>query len=571
MNRNTLRKYIVVAVALLASALSQASAYTLWTNVTGQAGRWQDTLALPGGGFVVCGYIYDGNNAGTHSAVVRCWNPDGTIRWTYEFPDPQGFTDESMDQLALAPDGSIVAAGGRDSFNTLLLVRLSVDGVEQDRAHRPLGQSYTHVTDLAIGPSGWVYVSLFDAATYTGVLKGLDSNFQSVWARTDEYISRIEVLPNGNLAAGGGGQLSGWFTLYDLATGITIGQTALMNRAKGLAVTPEGDCYVTEWSGDLHRFDRRGRLVWTRRQNRSWYNPLPCIVRGERGERNIVVAGTYPYYVPGSLNAACYDSAGNLLWQHDGVATESTLWDVVSDRFGNTVFATTTLRDAGSSNMKSQCVALDAKGRPQWTNDLTQFADGNEFFLYAAMDDRLRLCVSGNLDDAASSGSFGFGWRMSQFFFAPPDSDTVRQGRLDQGTVASLAWDDGDEYVLSQAIRANNQPPIVADFDTAFPINDVNPGTTTLSLYFRARRDANFTVMRVQVYDWRAKTWETQIEQLMLDYEYSYELNLTNIGRFFQPGTTNVRVRFAALRVGGNVGSRYRIALDRLYLRSDTQ
>ncbi len=562
---------LLTAALALAPVLASADAVTLWTNRSSNpfygTSHWEDALALPDGGFVVCGTVLDG---GSQKGLVRCWGAGGNTRWTYEFPDDTGAHVERPQKLALDPDGTIVMAGTRDAYprNEIIFARTDAQGNEVDHAVLPQSQQdYRIVTDLVIDDNGNLYTGLLRTINGSDRLAKYSPSFTETWGISGPSVADIELLDNGKIAVCGTLGFDAVFALLSPGGNVLASQVLFTNSiAQTIDVvgTETSECYVTGNNGDLYKLDSAGSLVWSTHTLDSYHARADY----DRVHGTVRVAG--PRLADGNLEIVSYDGQGNELWRKSHGAN---IYDdelrLQIDKYGNAIVGATVDNQGGNQNMRAFC--YDHRGNLQWENETTGTPDTDESVQAIALDDLCRLCVAGGVMDHADQNHYGFAWRTSQAFHANPDSATVRIGRLTSGNMVSLTADDGDEYIVCKFIVPNQQVrPIIVEFDTDFPIGDANPGTTDLRIHLLERANTAGLAQWIQLWDWQSGAWTASSEYALTRTKQAYDVAFSDVGKYFEPGTTHVRARIAVGKTGPVAVNVFCVAIDQLELRSDT-
>lgn len=207
-----------------------------------------------------------------------------------------------------------------------------------------------------------------------------------------------------------------------------------------------------------------------------------------------------------------------------------------------------------------------------WDVVNTDTGDSDESVAALTINDQLQICVAGGTEDHANSTDYGYGWRMSQFFHRSPDSATIRLGRLVQGNVASLDSDDGDEYQVCKFVVPNQLVrPIVVEFDVDLPIDNANPGVTTLELRLRERANTSGLAQWIQLYEWSTGAWTASPNYALSVTEQLFDVVFNNVAPCFESGTRHVRARIAVAPSGPVGVNLFCVALDQFEFRSNTQ
>lgn len=536
------------------------------TNPTYMMRGWQDVVALPNGDFVTCGALEFSSS--DRRGYVRCWGPGGGTRWTHDL-NPTNMVNPLPQKLAVDPDGNIIVMGV-DELNDPFIVKIGANGVELDRNANAGPSIQSEITNLVVAPDGKIYASM-EINGFAGSVPTLASYGNSLglrWSISDIHTADIEVSQNGNIVTCGNeqGQVLRARLVVLTPSGVEVGRANLteFGAAYSLSTNNSNDIFVTDTSGQLHKFNGSVALVLT--------TILPFIEDSmvdyhEPTDTLYVTA----IRISGEVDVAGYSSSLVQKWRKttspDAVSVNE--FKTTLDRYGNLLVAATTDIVTGR-NFGAYC--FDPRGRLMWSNELREFDTTTEEALALAVNNNLQLVVVGSTDGDDALHYHGLSWRTSQYFHAPPDDVTVRLGRRTAGDLESLVAEDGDNYTVCKFIVPNQQVrPIVVDFAADFPIGDASPGSTDLTV--RARCSANTTGLGLwlQAYDWQAGGWTSSATDTLTTGVRSFVRSFPTIDKYLESGTQTLRARIAVAPTGPVSTFFYCINVDLLEFQSNTQ
>lgn len=546
--------------------MSSAQPVTLWTNKTANplAGMegWSNVRALPNGDFVACGTVQE--SAFDQKLVVRCWAPNGATRWTYE---DNAFNPKSV-RLAVEPGGT-VAVVDVDSAKTATIRRLDGQGVETDR-----DAGSTDIQDsvaaLEVAPDGKIYASMKLTVLwgFHYTLTAYRSDMTIRWSSSALYDPHFVVLPNGRLAAYGTdtAQTGAPLVIVFNTDGAEHARFQLnpLSYPVDIAADSQNNVFLCDGLGKVHKFD--GDLNALGNVQTDATSSEAKIAFHEPSDTLYVVDADSVH----DLMVQGYSGALVHKWTHvepENLSPFARI-ELDLDRFGNALIGTTDESLDAFGDMKLFC--FDPRGRPMWENALSTFQGTGESLNGLALNEKLQVVAVGGTNDGLDD--FGLSWRTSQYFHVPPESATLRIGWRTAGNVASLAQEDGDEYTVCKFVVPNvTTRPIIFELDTEFPINDVNPNVTDVTLRARARANTIGLGIVLQLYNWQTGTWTVTNDDPLFTGIRSFSRTYTNVGRYFQSGTTRIKARIAVAPIGPVSTNAFCVATDLFEFQSNTQ
>ncbi|MBS1715720.1 MAG: hypothetical protein JST30_15435 [Armatimonadetes bacterium] len=561
----TFRSTCILA-SIAGATLASAQPVTLWTNKTANRlngmNGWSNVRALPDGDFVACTTVQE--QSLDRKTVVRCWGPNGATRWTYE---NNAFNPNSV-RLAVEPGGT-VAVIDVDSTNAATVRRIDAQGVETDSAPAST-DIHDFVAALDVAPDGKIYASLkltvLWGFTYTLIAYRPDLTVR--WSSSTLYDPHFVVLPNGRLAA------CGTDTVQTGAPLVIVFNTDGTEHARfqlnalsvpvDIAADSQNEVFVCDGLGKVHKFD--GDLNALGNVQTDATSSEAKIAYHEPSDTLYVVDAESV----DDLLVQGYSGALVQKWGHTEPENLSPFAriELELDRFGNALIGTTDESLDTFGDMKVFC--FDPRGRSMWENALGTFQGTSESLTGLAVNSRLQVVAVGGTNDGLDD--FGLAWRTTQYFHVPPDSATLRIGWRTAGNAASLAQEDGDEYTVCKFVVPNlTTRPIIYELDTEFPINDVNPNVTDVTLRARARASTPGLGIVLQLYNWQTGTWTVTNNDPLFTGIRSFTRTYTNVGRYFQSGTTRLKARIAVAPIGPVSTNAFCIATDLFEFQSNTQ
>jgi uncharacterized delta-60 repeat protein len=250
MNRSTLRSKgrrgvltaVMVLVALATVAGARAATVISETTWGGANAEVTNGAAVASDGSTyLAGFATSFDPLGRDEAFVVKFTPEGSLSWQRTFDGPGDFSIDRANGVAVAPDGSVYAAGQTVGVgNDVLLLKFSADGSLVWQQRWDTGGQETG-EGVAVASDGSVYV--------TGVTDGF-GGFGHLFV--------LRFAPDGALV---------WQRIRNVATDAAVG------TGQAITVAPDGSIYaagvtpravVGEFDMLLLKLDPQGTLIWQR-------------------------------------------------------------------------------------------------------------------------------------------------------------------------------------------------------------------------------------------------------------------------------------------------------------------
>lgn len=560
----------------------RAEATTLWTKTTSNnsLSGWREIVALSNGTFAACSAIEEN---GDYQATIRCWDEDGTTLWTYQLPDPTGIYNDRLYRLRIAPDGSLLSVGASNrvqlSQSDLLFIRVDVQGnLIQTNCVATNGSGVNAVDDLDFDSLGNLLVSYSQTGLGQYDFSKFSPTFSLLWRVTTNQVLDVEVLDNGNIAVCGQvfpPTVALPFFAILAPNGTTIYQRVYAGEtdqfAYGLATASDSRVYVARTTGptdQIELYTGSGTPLGSISPDLVLYPG--CQIAYHEATDSLFYGGAE--YATNDLCLVRYNGIGQEQWRRRRGAS-IVGGDVVLDldRFGNPVLAAPINPQGTNHNMGAWCYSV--AGEQQWFNQLNGTDTTDDKPRDLAVDNQLRLIIAGNSNPAGNPNGLNQAllWRTSQFFNAKPSNMALRCGQVFAGSLDSLGQDDGEELAIRRfAIRSTEIDYIKAEFDTQFPISEVNPGTTDLRFVIRARSNTTGVHGTVQLWDYNAAAWTNTTPITLGQSESALEIPVTNMSRYIQNGSRRVKARLYVAPQGAATPRNLTVRIDQIAWRSDT-
>ena len=332
----------LVALATVAGArAASVSSETTWGGANSEVTN--GAAVASDGSAYLAGFTTSFDAFGSNNAFVVKFTPQGSLSWQRTFKGPGSFTLDEANGVAVAPDGSVYAAGqtvGGD--NDVLLLKFSPDGSllwqrRWDGGTDEAGEA------VAVASDGSVYV--------TG---GSDrfGQFGPLFV--------LRFAPDGSLV---------WQRIRNVSTAASVG------TGQAIAVAPDGSIYaagvvprdvVGEFDTLLLKLDQQGTLIWQR-------TLTAADVADARG--GVTVGADGAVYVAGGIQAvtrrtavndtfvAKFGSDGSLTWSRSYGGAEGDFPGGVVARADGTVLIGGETGSFGAGSDDAFLLQLDANGK----------------------------------------------------------------------------------------------------------------------------------------------------------------------------------------------------------------
>ncbi|MBS1707186.1 MAG: hypothetical protein JSS65_00535 [Armatimonadetes bacterium] len=587
-------KLLSALAGLCAPVFAVSSAHTLWSQRAYGAGgasiKWTDSVVLSTGRVVACATEYGAKS----TLLLQAWEPDGTVAWVYRFPDAG---DQYYEKAAvLATDGSnVFAVGTRSASPTsdddeVFALKLNSFGLllqtEQFGAN-PYGYDEV-VCGAAITAFGELFVTGYSkpaiVTTHEGWVAKLDNTFRYDELTPLNYETRVTPgkpfpLPDGRVLVPSEGDLVGGFsyrTRLSRINSLGVEDAAYQvanttGTVQPVARTSAGQIFFLVQDGGGFRVSKLTpdlALLGTTVVNDHFYN-RGSILWSDAAQALYVCSDRYTEDL---LDMRKYTVNGQLVWSDTPANVTNHLGDYMlkADRFGNPVVVSNEIRDNGNVNFVAWC--WDSRGLRQWKNAFTNTETSDDIPSSFTLDDKLRLIAVGRAENPADPHNDYKGaiWRTSQFFHRTPDNLTMRLGYAVAGSLADLAEPDGVSQTLgNDSMVFGLTSAIVADYETNFPIEIVDPATTSLEVRLDMSCNASSGYVALMMYDWTVNTWRFVWDGTLSNLPNTQVANISSPQRYVRPGSRQVRTRIITAPLRRPLVP-FRVFVDSVEVRSDT-
>ena len=333
---------VLVGVAIVAGArAATVISETTWGGPNAEVTNGAAVAA--DGSTYLGGFTNSFDPSGQDNAFVVKFTPAGSLNWQRTFKGPGAFSIDHVNGVAVAPDGSVYAAGQTVGVgNDMLLLKLSADGSLVWQRRWDTGGQET-AEGVAVAADGSVYVT------------GTTDSFGGFG-----HLVVLRFTPAGTLV---------WQRTRDVATDAAVGM------GQAITVAVDGSIYaagvapravVGEFDMLLLKLDPQGTLVWQRTFSAA------DVADGRGG---VAVASDGSVYVAGGIQAvtkrtavndtfvAKFGSVGTLTWSRGYGGNEADFPGGVAPRADGTVLIGGETGSFGAGSDDAFLLQLDASGK----------------------------------------------------------------------------------------------------------------------------------------------------------------------------------------------------------------
>jgi uncharacterized delta-60 repeat protein len=333
---------VLVALATVAAAgAATVISETTWGGANAEVTN--GAAVASDGSTYLGGFTTSFDPFGRDNAFLAKFTPEGSLSWQRTFDGPGDFSIDRANGVAVAPDGSVYAAGQTVGVgNDVLLLKFSPDGSLVWQRRWDAGGQETG-EDVAVASDGSVYV--------TGVTDGF-GGFGHLFV--------LRLAPDGTLV---------WQRIRDVASNAAVG------TGQAITVAPDGSIYaagvtprtvVGEFDMLLLKLDPQGTLVWQRTYSAA-------DVADARG--GLAVGSDGSVYVAGGIQAVTRRTAvndtfvakfgpdGTLTWSRGYGGDEGDFPGGVAARADGTVLVGGESASFGAGSDDAFLLELDANGK----------------------------------------------------------------------------------------------------------------------------------------------------------------------------------------------------------------
>ena len=342
--RRGLLTVLMVLVAVVTAATARAATVISETTWGGANAEVTNGAAVaPDGSMYLAGFTNSFDPFGRDNAFVVKFNPDGSLSWQRTFDGPGDFSFDRVNGVAVAPDGSVYAAGQTVGVgNDVLLLKFSPDGSLVWQRRWDAGGQETGEA-VAVASDGAVYVT------------GTTDSFGGFG-----HFLVLRFAPDGTLV---------WQRIRDVATDAVVG------AGQAIAVAADGSIYaagvaprsvVGEFDMLLLKLDPQGTLSWQRTYSAA-------AVADARG--GVAIGADGSVYVAGGIQAVTRRTAvndtfvakfgpdGSLVWDREYGGDQGDFPGGVAARADGTVLIGGETASFGAGSDDAFLLHLDANGR----------------------------------------------------------------------------------------------------------------------------------------------------------------------------------------------------------------
>ncbi|MBL8066642.1 MAG: hypothetical protein JNM34_12425 [Chthonomonadaceae bacterium] len=542
----------LVGLALL-PIMVRSQGGTVWSQAANGLGgtdlKWEKIAAAADGTVAACATEHQA----TSTFLVQGWNPDGTVKFIYRYPDPAGlYEDGAVDIIA---DGNEFAVVGYTNHGVpsgqtqTLLVRLDSNGNALFEHMFDLGPGTTFdesPVDMVRSGHGVIIAANQNYVGYVARIEGTTVDWNTT-IQDPNNTMRLESISDGLslLVVGQVGNAGGARDVFTMSLDNGALFQHLQFPTDQAILDTGGQDYVltsVTSSGEIvaYKIDVFNGIDYMHVFGGTFYN-----------------GGQIEPGLDNSAYIVYQDSlAGQMLMNKWKFAPDTVSTDIVNnlagpgrdyvlrtDQFGNPVVMGSTQ----DNNMRVNLAAWswDKNLARQWHVQLTGNPSRDELPTDFVIDRDQRFYGVGKSTDPVAGDTKAVSWRVKTWYQAHPDTVRTVLGRHLSGGVDSLQSTDGLNYVSCRFFVPNQQiHPINIEFETEFPIDNVLPGSTSHTLFLTISSDTTGVVQSVQLFDWTAGSFSDEAITFLSPITIQVQLPGTgNLSRFYEPGTRRVKAR----------------------------
>ncbi len=549
---------VITLTVVLSSAVAQRTAEDLWTQrETGPDGSFYTSGFSTSNGDVVLAGRKE-STAGRGELWLRRVRPTGTVVFDQTYPAPAGYVEWVRAAAFRLGAEQILVVGtvGTIVSNDLCLRVYNENGL---LLNERIIDTFTNDSngDIAQRPNGNV-VLVYGQGAPDAVLTEIDTSLTTVWNRTvvPTIFSDVEIASNGDvtvalsestLLATNEVLLNRYAPNGNIVYTKSIGDPNVADTEASITEAPDGSTYLSYVRSRLEpneevritRFDAAGAFQWNVQVPTGNNLVRSSLGIGPTGD---AIAQIFDYSGPdATVETRRYDSAGQLVWSTP-----------VTYPIRNTYSSGSPILPVGASAVLSAPRVFDTLGHRGSLLGLAD--DGSVLFDYRYGPDapqgsgyRFNGLVPAGGGRFLAWGQVNVGPdtdAIAQFVQAflnqAPTQVAVRLGRLNRGTLASLATNDNDVYEVCKFFVPNQQvPPVNVEIEAV-----VGAGYPVASLSLLVASSATSTGLRqdVELWNWTTGQWTNSTTRNLTTTE-APSLVFGSVANHFDPATRRVRAR----------------------------
>lgn len=571
---NWFRSAALGATLVVCPAIVHAQAHTLWQEFSaGQPGfslKWSDMVGSTDGTVYACGTE---EASGSTVALVRCWNPNGTVKWTYRYTGSATRPYTRADKIVVLPGKVVCVGAGRptSTFETDLffLELFSETGEYQQESWVDPGGWHASQLISGMATDGSSIAVTGESDTNWFFVTTLDGNVNVDWdeerfAAGGAFAKKPIFRPNGNVLVAYDESLGGT-RLYDLdrTSGNVLATEWILDVSNSsFTAALSGQSFVSYRAKTGYASSVQG-LSPTLGPEWLASDPAPTLqteVHYSEGAQALYqLLYGYDY---ATFRIRKYAPDHSIEWE-DTVTNDvgsAQKYLLTADRFGNPLVVGNSI-GVNDTNVRAWC--WDQNGRRQWSNQLGNTGSTSESASAVHIDEDLRVFIAGASSPFFGSGSEGLVWRTSQRFDAVPTGLTINSGQSLGGGVSSVqAPDDSTLIVGGRPTGTILDRFVNVSFTSTLPVGPVRPTEAQFGIKIRQRSSQVGITQLVQLWEWSTNTWvSVNVRSLPTTMDTLVVDNL-NVAQFVDPVTRQVQARIVAGRNRAPARSSFKVIVD---------
>lgn len=489
--------------------------------------RAADVAKAPNGDYI---FVADLDNGVETKLLVTRTSPGGTPIWTRQFARPGGPGDVFAWKTAIAGDGKIYIVAsieGTASLRDYWYLELNGVGIKlNERVVDHYDNDYT-VGDLQVASDGSVYFIGSGLDESQPRLVKMDASLNTLWfydlgsasATVRQDPGTLDIGPDGSVVASStihdGTQLDVQFVKLT-STGAFVYEKVLGDATRDddrpkVMIGDDGSAYFTYTRSSmtaseevrLSKYSDTGVFQWNKAE--VAYSESLFVKSPITGFAFVAVQRD----APGTMRAFGFDDAGTVTWSRTltrpNIDFHSLSNFVVDDDGYLTVLSYTS--ETGRPDGDWLVTSLSRAGVPlyEWKWDT---GVGNYDIPTGVAAASLGEVVATGftfINNQADMDTF----QIRPILLIRPDSATIRLGRLNSGTLASLYSDDNDYYEMCKFIVPNQTvAPVNVEFDAVVP---AEYPIRTIAFDTAVKANTPGLQQDTQLWNWLNNSWDPSV------------------------------------------------------------